>query len=203
MPVLDGADRMSASSLAQTLLLRLDLTSVSEGDCLLSDQPFDLILVSEGDCLLSNQASSIRNLHESSWLQIGLDLHCKSYLLSEPIIALVSEGDVLSTRVTIRNLSNSGSTFVNQLDAQDVHRNLISWHVLSGPAMVLQAESTALRLCEQTSRTTTANLVLFYELRIDTSTTAEQSTSKQLVSVPLGTQIHQLLVNQPLWNSSM
>jgi hypothetical protein len=51
-PVPDGADRMPASSLAlaQTLLSRLDLT-----------------LVSEGDVFLSNQAH-IRNLHESSWL---------------------------------------------------------------------------------------------------------------------------------------
>jgi hypothetical protein len=113
-------DRMSSSSLAQTLLSRLDLTSVSEGDCLLSDQPLDLTSVSEGDHLLSKQAS-VRNLHESSWFQNAKDIQSKLNLLVEPIIASVSEGDVLSSRVTVSNLSNSGSILINQLDAQDVH----------------------------------------------------------------------------------
>jgi hypothetical protein len=137
-------------ALAQTLLSRLDLTSVSEGDVFLSNQ------------------AHIRNLHESSWLHTiqlesirlqmkqlkAQDVHCNSnlHLQFQLIIASVSEGDVLSTRVTIRNLSNSGLTLFNQLDAQDVIRNLISWHVLSGPSLVWKAESTNLRLHEQTSQ---------------------------------------------------
>ena len=145
-------DRMSSSSLAQTILSRLDLTSVSEGDCLLSDQPLDLTSVPEGDRLLSKQAS-VRNLHVSSRLQNAQDQSKYLNLPFESIIASsVSEGDVLSSRVTVSNLSNSGSIPIKKLDAQDVHRISISWPVLSGPTLVWHAESTALRLCEQTSR---------------------------------------------------
>jgi hypothetical protein len=64
----DGADGTSASSFDTNLRLRLDLLSVSEGDCLLSKQPLDLTSVSEGDCLLSNQALDLASVSEGDRL---------------------------------------------------------------------------------------------------------------------------------------
>jgi hypothetical protein len=65
--------------------------------------PFDTLCINTAKNICNYVRWDVRDLAYFMYL------HSKSVTL-EPFVALVSEGDVLLTQVTIRNLRNSGST---------------------------------------------------------------------------------------------